>query len=448
MFNLWKQFGRDSLVARLVALVIGVSVLSLVLHLVVTLNFVRVLATDFTSVLTAMVRSERALLALTAPAERDSLAGSLTRAQHRVSRLKTNESTETIAPSRVVSAQLLEDMRQRVDPDVDVSIRIIAGAPMGEGIFYVFNVGSERWQIVHEPSSPTWIAITGIIGWLVMVALAVIIAASVGLALVNRPIRKLSAQLSGRNGALDPLEVPDRADREIRNFVESFNRVVDSNAQAARTKQQMLVGISHDLRTPLTRLRFRVEMACDEKSLREIDRDLTALERIVTQFVGYAQSESHVGYGEPWPLNEVVDRIVSTYVTQGAPVVFKSSAVATPIPDLAIQRALTNLIDNALEYGGVPVEVELSLRQSILGEETTLTVWDEGEGMSDAEFERAVQPFSRLTDDRGSQGHCGLGLAIVAQIASQTQGTLHIVRGARNRFGISLFWRTSNRITA
>jgi two-component system, OmpR family, osmolarity sensor histidine kinase EnvZ len=170
---------------------------------------------------------------------------------------------------------------------------------------------------------------------------------------------------------------------------------------------------------------------------------LDALERIVKQFIGYAQSESHVGFGEPWPLDEVVSRIVSSYATQNLPVTIKASEVTVTMPDLAIQRALTNLIDNALEYGRGGVEVSLHPFQNKTQTEIHLTVWDDGDGMTDAEFARAQQPFSRLAQEHRSAGHCGLGLAIVAQIAAQTQGSLRTVRGLNDRFGISIMWSLS-----
>ncbi|MGL4231788.1 MAG: sensor histidine kinase, partial [Casimicrobium sp.] len=168
------------------------------------------------------------------------------------------------------------------------------------------------------------------------------------------------------------------------------------------------------------------------------------LERIVKQFIGYAQSESHVGFGEPWPLDEVVSRIVSSYATQKLAVSFKTSDVNIAMPDLAIQRALTNLIDNALEYGRGAVEVTLHSFQNRAATEIHLTVWDDGEGMTEAEFAQAIKPFSRLAHDQKISGHCGLGLAIVAQIAAQTNGTLSTAHGLNGRFGISMVWSQSS----
>ena len=113
------------------------------------------------------------------------------------------------------------------------------------------------------------------------------------------------------------------------------------------------------------------------------------------------------------------------------------SAMAVPepwAPDLAVQRLLANLVDNALAYGRAPVGV--SLRSGAAG--TALCISDGGPGMNDEDFQRAQQPFVRLTRTRSELGHCGLGLAIVAQMARQLGGSLHTVRGADGRFGITL----------
>jgi two-component system, OmpR family, osmolarity sensor histidine kinase EnvZ len=423
-----------------VLLVLGVAVLSLVLQVFVTMSFVRVLAADFVAVMASTVRHERTLLLAAAPEARSALAAQLSNVRHRVGRIATYDDGPAIAPPRIPATGLNQDLQARVGSDVRVSMRVASAAPIGVAISFRFDVHGEIWEILHEPSSPALVAIGALIGWLMWVAVAVIGAAAIGISLVNKPLRNLSSQLAQRTRVVDPLIAPQRAGSEIRELVTSFNQLVESNLAAERNKQQMLAGISHDLRTPLTRLRFRAEMACDAKALVDIDRDLDALERIVKQFIGYAQSESHVGFGEPWPLDEVVSRIVASYQTQNLPVSFNTSDVNIAMPDLAIQRALTNLIDNALEYGRGAVEVTLHSFQNRGSTEIHLTVWDDGDGMTEAQFSQAQQPFSRLAPDHKVAGHCGLGLAIVAQIAERTGGKLALARGLNDRFGILMVW--------
>jgi two-component system, OmpR family, osmolarity sensor histidine kinase EnvZ len=179
-------------------------------------------------------------------------------------------------------------------------------------------------------------------------------------------------------------------------------------------------------------------MLCEGAAADEFNRDIDALERITGQFLGYAQGQSHVGFGEEWPVNEVLSRIVSSYAMQDIRVEYAESDVNFSAPDLAVQRAVTNLIDNALEYGQAPVEVTLNQQAN----EVRLTVWDNGKGLSEDEFVLACQPFSRLSGDRNASGHCGLGLAIAEQIARQTRGELRagLQDVSGKRFGIAMVW--------
>jgi two-component system, OmpR family, osmolarity sensor histidine kinase EnvZ len=441
MLKLWHLALSDSLVGRLVLLVLTIGVLSFALHLTVMLIVISFISSDFAATTGTMIRHERTLLAGSPAAERNALASQLSDVRHRVNRLAATESKALFIPETFLTQGLLEKLRANVGEDIEVSFRKLASAPIGEAVFFEFTVDDERWQIVHEPGSPGLAAITGIVGWLALTALAVVVAASVGISLVNRPLRHLSSQLSDHAESKKLLTTPGNADREIRALVTSFNQLIETNTRAEEAKQQMLVGISHDLRTPLTRLRFRVEMACDEKAVAEIGRDLDALERIVTQFVGYAQSEGHVGYGDPWPVNEVISRIVATYIAQGVAVSFSGNEIAAALPDLAIQRALTNLIDNALEYGVAPIEVALTQSHTKGRRELRMTVWDCGAGMTESEFVLAVKPFSRLSSRNEVSGHCGLGLAIVSQIATQTGARLALDKADDHRFGVSLVWQ-------
>jgi two-component system osmolarity sensor histidine kinase EnvZ len=108
--------------------------------------------------------------------------------------------------------------------------------------------------------------------------------------------------------------------------------------------------------------------------------------------------------------------------------------VGQTAPDLLVQRLLTNLIDNALAYGQAPVEVSLQAT----ADGVQLRVTDHGPGMPLEEFDRAQQPFVRLTSARSELGHCGLGLAIVAQMGRALGGRLQALRDSEGRFAIAL----------
>jgi two-component system osmolarity sensor histidine kinase EnvZ len=250
----------------------------------------------------------------------------------------------------------------------------------------------------------------------------------------------LAQRLSAQGQALQPLTLPPRAGAEITTLVGSFNQLVAAVQSADRTKQQMLAGVSHDLRTPLARLRLRIETECDGQLADELTSDLRAVERIVSQFLAYVQGDSRPGLGEPDSLRALITQAVERYRSQGQFVYATMGTGDAELPDLAVQRLLNNLIDNALSHGLAPVIVELIWHGDSPPALASLTVWDCGRGLDAAGFEQAQQPFMRLGERDVGLGHCGLGLAIVAQIAQQLSATLQRRVDAKGRFGVALTW--------
>jgi two-component system, OmpR family, osmolarity sensor histidine kinase EnvZ len=216
--------------------------------------------------------------------------------------------------------------------------------------------------------------------------------------------------------------------------VRAFNDLVHQVSDQTQLRQQLLAGVSHDLRTPLARLRLRVETQCADRLASELTADLLALEHIVDQFLAYVQGDTDSPPSQLRPLVEAVRDVVTPYQDAGQPVLTELEPVQLPVPQLAVRRLLANLIDNALHYGCAPVRVALVQAQQ--GPE--LQVWDQGEGLTPDEFARAQQPFVRLGGARPDVGHCGLGLAIATQMARQLGGSLHAIQDPKCGFGIVL----------
>lgn len=305
-----------------------------------------------------------------------------------------------------------------------------------DGFAAVFRlpVEDEVWWLTREYSGDTG-AISGTLAvWLVLLGGATLGALLVSVRLIARPIGHLAGLLSRQQGLLQPLPESADASVELQALVQAFNRLAHQVGAAANARQQLLAGVSHDLRTPLARLRLRVETQCEAGVADALTADLHALERIVDQFLAYVQGDGAGALGVPEPLDQSVRDTVLRYDAAGKAVALRAVPVPLLAPDLAVQRLLANLIDNALAHGAAPVEVALAST----AEGAELRVTDGGSGMSEEDFERAQQPFVRLTRTRSELGHCGLGLAIVAQIARQLGGRLRAVREADGRFGIAL----------
>lgn len=204
--------------------------------------------------------------------------------------------------------------------------------------------------------------------------------------------------------------------------------MADELEQAARERELMLAGVSHDLRTPLTRLRLSLElMSSDAELAEEMIRDVEDMDAILDQFIAFIRD----GRDEPLErldLAALIREVVAPYNQHGERV--RLCLQVLPSQPAPIKRLLTSLIENALRYGGDAVEVAASLG----GEETApylvLSVLDRGQGIDPAELASIFNPFIRGDRARGGRG-TGLGLAIVRRIAALHGGSVDL----RNREG-------------
>jgi two-component system osmolarity sensor histidine kinase EnvZ len=208
----------------------------------------------------------------------------------------------------------------------------------------------------------------------------------------------------------------------VQRITTHFNAMVERLAANRRERATMLAGIAHDLRAPITRLRFRLSMAALSQNEREAcTGDLESLERITGQFLLYA------GGGEreamvTCPVDHWLAEVSAGYSAKDLRLELVS--IHADLRPVAMGRAVGNLIDNAFNYGKAPVVVRLKRQKTSV----VIEVWDQGEGIPAERWERALQPFQRLDEARGAQGHCGLGLAIVSHVVDQHGGKVQFLR--------------------
>ncbi|OUW45415.1 MAG: two-component sensor histidine kinase [Synechococcus sp. TMED187] len=235
---------------------------------------------------------------------------------------------------------------------------------------------------------------------------------------VERPLRGLEKALALVGDGDDPDAVPARGAPEVQRITHHFNAMLDRLAANRRDRDTMLAGIAHDLRAPITRLQFRLSMPA--LSTEDRDRcagDLQSLERITGQFLLFAGGAD----GED-PVDLPLDQLLAEVSTSHPPerLQLDLQPVLACVKPVALGRAVGNLIDNAFTYGLAPVVVRLRS----VADGALIEVWDQGEGMPAHQWERALQPFQRLDESRGEQGHCGLGLAIVAHVVRTHGGQI------------------------
>jgi two-component system osmolarity sensor histidine kinase EnvZ len=233
---------------------------------------------------------------------------------------------------------------------------------------------------------------------------------------LNQPLARLAkaAEDLGRGG--DPPPVPESGPSEVRAVASAFNRMKESLKKEERERATFLAGVSHDLRTPLARLRLDVEMLegrVEAATQAGMVADLEDMNAIIDQFIDYARSEATEAFA-PVDLSSLARQCAERAARAG--VDLKCELAEAPVlmlRPLAMQRLVDNLIQNSVKHGGG----EILVRTAAAPREVTLSVLDRGPGIPAAEVERLKEPFTRRDDARSGRSGAGLGLAIVARIA-------------------------------
>jgi len=263
--------------------------------------------------------------------------------------------------------------------------------------------------------------------WSLVLAAVLVTAAFVFARYLARPLRELSATVERVGRGETPPPLPESGPSEIASLNRGVNRMTANLRQLERDRALLLAGVSHDLRTPLARLRLGIEMeARDEATRAGMIDDIEEMDRIIGQFLDFARTDEDA-VQEPCDANEIVRSCIDRYARTGKDVRFIAGTLPlAPLRPTAFSRLVTNLIDNALAYGAPPVDVTTSATATSIA----LDVADHGPGIAPDQVERLKQPFTRAsaarTNPAGVAG-AGLGLAIVDRIARLHGGTFDLL---------------------
>jgi signal transduction histidine kinase len=249
---------------------------------------------------------------------------------------------------------------------------------------------------------------------------------------VRQAIRPLG-DLAAAADALDPNKksppLSEAGPSEVAHAARAFNAMRDRIAHYLEERVQILAAISHDLQTPITRMRLRADMADDSPERDKLVHDLGEIERLVQDGIAYARS-AH-GSGEKISridLASFIDSIAYDYQDTGKAVtvmgVVQGTASTKPH---ALRRILSNFIDNAVKFAGA---AEIGVERRSEGD-IVITVLDRGPGIPEDLLEAAMQPFFRLEQSRNREtGGTGLGLAIAQQLAAALGGSVRLYNRA------------------
>lgn len=231
---------------------------------------------------------------------------------------------------------------------------------------------------------------------------------------------------TGRIGTDEHEPVPEAGPPEIRNLIHAFNAMQSRIQRLINGRTQALAAVGHDLRTPLARLRLRLDGAAIDGRTREaMERDMEEMDALLHSLQVYLSGEGRNLPRERIDLAAMAITLIDDARDAGADAVYSGpETLEVVVRPVAIRRAIANLIDNALHYGG---NVRLLLRsvEEKAGMSVEIVVEDDGPGIAEDRIEQVVQPFVRLDGARARNTRgMGLGLAIVADAVRMEEGAL------------------------
>jgi two-component system osmolarity sensor histidine kinase EnvZ len=292
------------------------------------------------------------------------------------------------------------------------------------GLWVSFFIGDdEYWVRVPRERIERQIALRWL-GWGALALALSLLAAYLLVSRLNRPLRAL-AQAAGAIGkGKTPDPIAESGPEEIRTLSHAFNQMSEDLARLDADRALILAGVSHDLRTPLSRLRLGLEMSGADPQLRDgMTADIEEMDRIINQFLDFARTDGGEAL-EREDLAAIASEVAEHYRRHGHAVATDLAKVPElPLQRMAMRRVVLNLVDNALRYG--EREVGIALRAE--GQNVVLEVADRGPGIPASEVDRLKRPFTRLEVARSDKGGAGLGLAIVERVVRAHHGTLELL---------------------
>jgi signal transduction histidine kinase len=263
-------------------------------------------------------------------------------------------------------------------------------------------------------------------------------ALAVALLLVRSQTRPLSTfvKAAGRIARVRGVEpVSEEGPREVRALATAFNDMQRRITRLIDDRTHALAAVSHDLKTPITRLRFRTEEMGEEALRKAVAADLDEMERMIDQTLSYLREERGEEEMKPVDLVAILETVTDDVGDAGGEAQLAGSPAAIIWGRrLALKRAFANLIGNAVKYGRrawTRIEDETDL--------VRVTITDEGPGMPEGDIERALQPFVRLEPSRNSEtGGFGLGLTIADAVIRGHCGKLELRNGPKGGLVVSV----------
>jgi two-component system osmolarity sensor histidine kinase EnvZ len=341
------------------------------------------------------------------------------------------EEDDVVMPPR--DSTLMPLLQTRIRNKLGLDTRFARRVNDVAGFWVSFKIdGDDYWLMldrdrIDRTSGIQWL------GWAAVTLLLALLGAGFISRLINQPLARLSAAARAIAKGQQPEPLPERGTLEIREANQSFNHMVDDLNRIESDRAVILAGISHDLRTPISRMLLEVEMAkLSDEARTGMQSDLAQMDGIIGQFLDYAKPTDIASF-VLIDLSQLLEmaaqeaaRLPDVRVTTRIDAVLR--IMGNPIE---LKRVVNNLIENARRYGktGDSAFADIDLICRIEGSKVVIEVGDHGDGIPESEMDRLRRPFTRLDVARGQANGSGLGLAIVERVIRRHSGKLHL----RNR---------------
>jgi two-component system osmolarity sensor histidine kinase EnvZ len=313
-------------------------------------------------------------------------------------------------------------MMKKVRQSLGDNTRFAAQRNGVEALWVSFFIGHEEFWVALPRERIEHSVSQVLLMWGGIVLLLALLGAYFIARQVAHPLKQLAlaAKLVGQGER--PLPLPEQGAQEVVAVLRAFNQMSADIHANERERALVLAGISHDLRTPLTRVRLAAELSLDESLRYELTADVEQMDAVIGQFLDYArldENEVAVMTDVQALVREVVQRFASTAKAIGLEL---QPVPAFAVRPLLLRRALANLLDNAIKYGGGEITVQLDWQ----ADKVVLAVKDQGTGIPYGQREAVKRPFIRLETARSDVTGSGLGLAIVERAARLHHGEFHL----------------------
>lgn len=330
-----------------------------------------------------------------------------------------------------LTERITQELQNRLGTDTIVarSVNRVEGLWIGFGIDrdrYWLQTDRDRFD---QPAGRTWLI------WLLTAAALSLAGAAAMAGLINRPLRDLRVATGRvRAGDFEASRLDETVvTSEIREVNVGFNRMTQKLAKVEEDRAVMLAGISHDLRTPLARLRLETELSVeDEQARAHMAGDIAQIDAIIGKFLDYARPGS-MALG-PVSLNDTVEQALEklrSRTDMKFRVALQAGLLVLADP-VELLRIINNLLENAARYGKTLatdlVEVDISARQH--HKQVLLRIRDHGPGVAPEQLTHLTTPFFRGESGRTASNSTGLGLAIVEQTIERMGGTFELTNAS------------------